>query len=80
MFAGVFRMASAEVKWLESAAMNGLTTGDWLLLAAAAYLAVMSLARLMANHRNTIAAQLAVQIEEEQRAKESKDRGKAAAA
>jgi hypothetical protein len=49
--------------------MNGLETKDWVLFAAAAYVAVVSLVRLMIGHRARVSAQLAAEIERERQAK-----------
>lgn len=54
--------------------MNGLTTADWIVLAVAAYLAVLSLVRLMIAHGITVANQLAAQIEHERQQQEAAER------
>lgn len=47
--------------------MNGFDAWDGTLLVVAAYVAVTSLVRLMANHRQRLTAELRIQIDAEQR-------------
>jgi hypothetical protein len=54
--------------------MNGLETKDWLLFAAAAYVAIVSLVRLMIRHRARVSAQLAAQVERERQAKAAEEK------
>jgi hypothetical protein len=49
--------------------MNGLETKDWVLFAAAAYVAIVSLVRLMIAHRVRVSSQLAAEINRERQAK-----------
>ncbi|RIK82773.1 MAG: hypothetical protein DCC68_05245 [Planctomycetota bacterium] len=57
----------------EARAMNGLETKDWVLFAAAAYVAIVSLVRLMIRHRARVSAQLATEIERQQHAKAAEE-------
>ena len=54
--------------------MNGFDTGDWVLFAAVAYIAVVSLARLMIRHRGRTAAQLAAEVERQRQAKAAEEK------
>ncbi len=49
--------------------MEGLETGDWIVFGGAAYLAIVSLVRLMIRHRGRVAAQLAAEVERERQVK-----------
>lgn len=53
--------------------MNGLETGDWVLFGAAAYLAIVTLVRLMIRHRTRVAAQLSAEIARQRQAKIAED-------
>jgi hypothetical protein len=48
--------------------MSHLSGADWALLAAGAFLAVVTLARLMAAHRQAVMLRLRDEIEQQQRA------------
>jgi hypothetical protein len=54
--------------------MNGLSTGDWVLFGVTAYVAVVSLVRLMIRHRGRVAALLAAEVERERLAKIAEER------
>jgi hypothetical protein len=58
--------------------MNGFATGDWIVLAVAAYIAVMALARLMLGHRVRVESQLAAQVEAERRRRAADEQAKKA--
>lgn len=49
--------------------MESLETADWILFSGAAYLAIVSLVRLMIRHRGRVSAQLAAEVERERQAK-----------
>jgi hypothetical protein len=49
--------------------MNGIETKDWVLFAGAAYVAIVSLVRLMIGYRARVSAQIAAEIERERQAK-----------
>jgi hypothetical protein len=49
--------------------MEGLETNDWILFGGAAYLAVVSLVRLMIRHRARVSAKLVAEVERERHAK-----------
>jgi hypothetical protein len=51
------------------APMDGFSEKDWILFGVAAYVAVVSLVRLMARHRARVSTQLAAQVERERQAK-----------
>lgn len=56
--------------------MNAVSSWDLVLLVAAAYVAVTSLARLMQRHRDTVVAELQQQVELERR-RQATDKKKA---
>ena len=57
--------------------MDGMTGGDWVLLAIAAYVAVLSLVRLMLGHRRQALARLNQEVAEQQRRQHEEEHRKA---
>jgi hypothetical protein len=57
--------------------MDGMTGGDWVLLSIAAYVAVLSLVRLMLGYRRQVIARLNREVAEEQRRQHEAEHQKA---
>ncbi|MEX2187074.1 MAG: hypothetical protein WD875_09785 [Pirellulales bacterium] len=53
--------------------MNGLETGDWVLFGGAAYVAIVSLVRLMIRHRGRVSTQLVAEVERQRQAKAAEE-------
>lgn len=55
----------ANLSQIEDRAMANMDSWDWALLAVAGYVAVVSLVRLMSNHRDKVLSQFRKQINQE---------------
>ena len=64
----------ANLSQIEDRAMANMDSWDWALLAVAGYVAVLSLVRLMSNHRDKVLSQFREQIKQERMRKPRKRR------
>ena len=64
----------ANLSQIEDRAMANMDSWDWALLAVAGYVAVLSLVRLMSNHRDKVLSQFREQINQERMRKPRKRR------